>query len=147
MQPEYNASEFKHRFEYRVRSHECDRQSVVHNAKFLEMLEVARIEYCRDVLHFPMDPNTFVTHHKFFFVRNAINYFSPARFDQLLTIWTRVTRIGTTSVSLQQIIDGPNGSVAEAEAVMVEVDDKTDAPHPVSNSLRALASAYEGRNF
>src|ERR1700694_3553656 len=100
MIPEYKESDYTYTTPYRVRSHECDRQGVVHNSRSLEMLEVARIEFCRDVLRIPMDSGTFAFHDKYFFVRNALNYFSPAEFDEELTIYTRVPKIGTTSLRI-----------------------------------------------
>src|SRR4051812_36392541 len=119
MLPEYNESNYSYTTEYRVRSHECDRQGVVHNARYLEILEIARIEFCRDVMQIPMDSGTFASHHKFFFVRNAINYFAPAQFDEELIIYTRVSKIGRTSVGLEQIINRKqsNTRVLECESV------------------------------
>jgi len=144
MLPEYSDRNFRHVFHYRVRSHECDRQGVVHNAKYLEMLEIARIEYCRDALDIPIDPDTFVTHHKFFFVRNALNYFSPARFDEELTIFTRVGKIGRTSVTLEQIINAAGERrIVECESVMVSVDPERDEPVEISIELREQAKLYE----
>jgi YbgC/YbaW family acyl-CoA thioester hydrolase len=146
MDPRFAKEDFKHLFRYRVRSHECDRQGVVHNAKYLEMLEVARIEYCREVLQIPMDAGTFASHHKFFFVRNAMDYFSPAQFDDELVIMTRVSKVGRTSVALEQIIDDATTGrrVLEAEAVMVSVDEATNIPKEIDPTLRELAERWEG---
>lgn len=139
MEPQYNESDYSYSTRYRVRSHECDRQGVVHNSRYLEMLEVARIEFCRDVAGIPMDHGTFAQHHKFFFVRNALNYFSPARFDDELLIRTRVSKLGRTSVSLEQIMkDAKNGRrILECESVMVSVDVATDRPKEIDVDLRA----------
>ncbi|HYM20456.1 MAG TPA: thioesterase family protein [Candidatus Kapabacteria bacterium] len=138
MQPEYNLSDYSYSTPYRVRSHECDRQGVVHNSRYLEMLEVARIEFCRDVLKIPMDAGTFAQHHKFFFVRNAINYFNPARFDNELLIYTRIPKIGKTSITMEQLMnrvfDGKR--ILECESVMVSVDEKTDEPKEIDSDIR-----------
>jgi acyl-CoA thioester hydrolase len=146
MQPRLNDSQFHHSFHYRVRSHECDRQGVVHNAKYLEILEIARIEFCRDVLHIPIDPWSFVRHHKFFFVRNAIDYFSPAMFDEEMTIWTRVSKIGRTSVTMEQIVNSPRDGrrMIECEAVMVSVDPDTNMPIELTEDLKARVRAQDG---
>src|SRR5690348_10155645 len=133
MEPQYKLTDYGHQFSYRVRSHECDRQGIVHNARYLEMLEIARIEFCRDVLKIPMDSGTFATHHKFVFVRNAMNYFSPAKFDDDLVIYTRISKIGTTSVSLEQIMNKADtgNRMLEAEAVMVLLDDALNEPKAI----------------
>lgn len=137
MLPEYNEADYSYTTNYRVRSHECDRQGVVHNSRYLEILEVARIEFCRDILKIPMDSGTFASHHKFFFVRNALNYFSPAQFDEELVIYTRVPKIGKTSVSIEQVMNRKDGSrVLECESVMVSVDEKTNEPKNIDEVLR-----------
>ena len=146
MQPRLDDKLFHHSFHYRVRSHECDRQGVMHNAKYLEVLEIARIEFCRDVLHFPIDPWTFVHHHKFFFVRNAMDYFSPVLFDEEMTIWTRVSKIGRTSVTMEQIINSPRDGrrILECEAVMVSVDPDTNTPTELTDALKARVRTQDG---
>jgi acyl-CoA thioester hydrolase len=138
MQPRYNEDLFSFVTHHRIRSHECDRQGVMHNARYIEMLEVARIEFCRDVLKVPIDQWTFAQHHKFYFVRNELNYFHPARFDDELTIFTRVSKVGRTSVTLEQIVnrDRDNRRILEAEAVMVSVDEVTDNPKEIEPGLR-----------
>jgi YbgC/YbaW family acyl-CoA thioester hydrolase len=138
MRTEYNEADYSYITPYRVRSHECDRQGVVHNSRYLEILEVARIEFCRDILKIPMDTETFASHHKFFFVRNAVNYFSPAEFDEELVIYTRVPKIGKTSVMIQQIMNrkSDDSRILECESVMVSVDEKTNEPKEIDEELR-----------
>jgi acyl-CoA thioester hydrolase len=138
MAPEYNLKDFKHSTPYRVRSHECDRQGVVHNSRYLEMLEVARIEFCRDVLKIPMDAGTFAQHHKFFFVRNALNYFSPAQFDNELAIYTRISKVGKTSIAMEQIMNlaSDGRRILECESVMVSIDEKTNEPKEIDKEIR-----------
>ena len=138
MLSEYRESDYSYSTHYRIRSHECDRQGVVHNSKYLEILEVARIEFCRDVMLIPMDAWTFATHDKFFFVRNAINYFSPARFDEEIIIYTRISQVGRTSITMEQLINRQkDGSrILECESVMVSVDEKTDQPKEIGEDLR-----------
>ena len=138
MRTEYTEADYSYTTNYRVRSHECDRQGVVHNSRYLEILEVARIEFCRDVLKIPMDSGTFASHHKFFFVRNAVNYFSPAQFDEDLLIFTRVPKIGRTSVMIQQIMNrkSDGSRILECESVMVSVDEKTNEPKDIDQELR-----------
>ncbi len=138
MEPQYKQSDYAYSTPCRVRSHECDRQGVVHNARYLEMLEIARIEFCRDVMMIPIDHDTFAHHHKFFFVRNALNYFSPARFDDQLIIYTRVASVGKTSITLEKIINmlSDGKRMVECESVMVSVDEKTDQPKEIDAELR-----------
>lgn len=139
MQPDYKEQDYHYSTDYRVRSHECDRQGVVHNSRYLEILEVARIEFCRDVVGIPMDSGTFAHHNKFFFVRNAINYFLPAQFDDEIIIYTRASKVGRTSLTLEQIMNRKRDSkrILEAESVMVYVDEVTNEPKELSLELRS----------
>ena len=145
MEPRFDQKDYRHEFRYWVRSHECDRMGVVHNARYLEILEIARIEYCRDVLALPMDHGTFSEHHRFFFARNAMDYYIPARFDDELLILTRVAALGKTSVRIEQIInDCDTGArVLEAEAVMVMVDDVQNRPKDLDPDLRERVRQFE----
>jgi acyl-CoA thioester hydrolase len=146
MNPRLDDARFHHVFHHRVRSHECDRQSVVHNARYLEMLEVARIEFSRDVLNIPIDAGTFVEHHRYHSVRNALDYFYPARFDEELAIFTRIAKLGRTSITFEQIINSPvdGRRVVECEAVVVFMDTKTNTPAELGAELRALVQLQEG---
>ncbi len=140
MDPRFREIEFNHSFQYRVRSHECDRQGIVHNARYLEILEVARIEFVRKILKTPIDAGSFVTHDKYFTVRNAIDYFAPARFDEELVVLTRVAKLGRTSITFEQVINGKSDGrrVIECESVVVHVDPVTNEPLPVPDSQRRL---------
>jgi acyl-CoA thioesterase FadM len=109
------------------------------------MLEIARIEYCREALEIPIDAGTFVEHDKYFFVRNALDYFSPAIFDEPLLILTRVATLGRTSVTIEQVIESERDRrrILEAEAVMVSVDPKTNRPIDLDPILRKKVVAWE----
>jgi YbgC/YbaW family acyl-CoA thioester hydrolase len=132
MSPEYKEQDYHYSTDYRVRSHECDRQGVVHNSRYLEILEVARIEFCRDIVGIPMDSRTFAHHNKFFFVRNAINYFLPAQFDDEIIIYTRAARVGRKR---------DDKRILEAESVMVYVDEATNEPKEVEPWMRERIDA------
>lgn len=145
MLPDYKETDYRYSTLYRVRSHECDRQGVVHNSRYLEILEVARIEYCRDVLGIPMNAGTFASHHKFFFVRNALNYFSPAIFDEELLVHTRISKVGRTSVTIEQIMNRKKAEnrILECESVMVSVDELSDEPTEITQEMRERIHAYQ----
>lgn len=143
MTPRLDPRRFRHTYQHRVRSHECDRQFVVHNARYLEMLEVARVEYTRDVLELPIDAAIFATHHKFFFVKNYLDYYEPAVFDAELTIVTRVSNIGKTSIEMEQIIQRGDATLVECISVMVFVGDQTNLPQFVPDEYRDRVRAYE----
>ncbi|HZY09739.1 MAG TPA: YbgC/FadM family acyl-CoA thioesterase [Bacteroidota bacterium] len=83
-------TKFKHVFQLQVRNHEVDWQGVVHNANYLLYFEVGRFEYLKN-LDIKMDLNTVRNETKVVLVRNEVDYKSPARFDDLLNIYTRIS--------------------------------------------------------
>ena len=86
-------------FVMRVRYGECDAQQVVFNSRYGEYADVAVTEYFRvlfggikEMLNQGLDTQV---------VRFAIDWKSPARFDDVLAITVQTTRVGKTSFTLQ----------------------------------------------
>ena len=75
-----------------------------------------------------------------------MDYFSPVLFDEEMTIWTRVSKIGRTSVTMEQIINSPRDGrrILECEAVMVSVDPDTNTPTELTDTLKARVRAQDG---
>jgi YbgC/YbaW family acyl-CoA thioester hydrolase len=136
--------DFRHRWPMRVRSFHVDRQNVVHNLQYLYFFEEARVEYIR-ALGLPMDEGTFLTHDKFFVVKNSCEYAAPAYFDEMLEILTRISSIGDSSIGFEHIARKHDGTVcARGSHVFVHVDALTNTPSRVPESIRSLITAYEG---
>ncbi|MBN1446849.1 MAG: thioesterase family protein, partial [Bacteroidetes bacterium] len=88
---------------------------------------------------------TFITHDKYFVVRNACDYFAPALFDEQLTILTRISFIRNSSIGFEHWAVRPDGTAAaRAEHVLVHVDEKTDRPSRVPDTLREMIRVYDG---
>jgi acyl-CoA thioester hydrolase len=137
---------FRHRHAQRVRFHHVDRMNVVHNLAYFYFFEEARVEYIR-ALGLPVDERTFVTHDRFFIVRNACDYFAPAVFDEELTVLTRIMQVRNSSIAFEHLAMKADGTpAARAEHVFVHVDDATDRPARVPDRLRDLIRAFEGDN-
>lgn len=138
---------FRHRIELRVRNYEVDWQGIVHNATYLLYFEVGRIEYLR-ALGVRIDLESVAAESRVVLVRNEIDYRSPARFDDLLTVETRVAAIGDSSFVFKGIIRQAKGGrvVAENTAVHVWLDPATDAPVSVSDDFRRKVKKFEGKS-
>ncbi len=93
-------SKFQHVAQIRVRSYQVDTLGIVHNSIYLQYLEVARIEYLK---HLGINISVGQVQKEFnvVLVRNEIDYKSPARFDELLNIYTRVLYIRDTSFAFE----------------------------------------------
>ncbi|MDT8325263.1 MAG: thioesterase family protein [Bacteroidota bacterium] len=135
---------FRHRIARRVLSYHVDRQNVVHNLWYFYYFEEARVEYVREI-GLPMDSQTFISHHKFFVVRNTCDYLAPAFFDEQLQVLTRITYVRNSSIGFEHLAVRSDGTpVARGEHVFVHVDEATDTPCRVPEALREMIRAYEG---
>ena len=139
-------SKFRHRYPFRVRTFHVDRQNVVHNVWYLYFFEEARVEYVREV-GLPIDEQTFITHDKFFVVKNSCEYFAPVFYDEDLTLMTRIAYVKNSSIGFEHLAVRQDGSIAaRAEHVLVSVDENTNLPRRVPDELRELIAGYESAN-
>ena len=86
------------RYYLRVRYQDCDAQHVVFNSRYSDYADITSIEFMRAALPRPTDgfDGTFEIQS----VRQVIEWKSSARFDYVLEISAWVSRIGTTSFTL-----------------------------------------------
>ncbi len=94
---------YRHTTRLRVRNYEVDWQGIVHNSIYLQYFEVGRIEYLRKVGHL-LDLTAVNKGSRVVLARNEVNYISPARFDNLLDIFTKISNIGTSSFVFEGVI-------------------------------------------
>jgi len=138
---------FKHMIQVRVRSSEIDWQGIVHNAQHLVYCEDGRVTYLGDrgIL---LDLNATEHHEKVVIARNEIDYVSPARFGDVLTVYTRISFIRNSSFAFESIIDDSTTGrrVAENVSIHVYLDARTDEPKTIPESFRKKVYEYEGEN-
>ena len=140
-------SKFKHKAQVRVRNYEVDWQGVLHNANHLLYFEVGRVEYLKH-LGVKVDLSSIQNESKVVLVRNEIDYKSPAFFDQLLNVYTRVIYIKNTSFAFEGIIEEAHTGrlISENVAVHVWLDPKTGEPTTVKEDFRKKVQQFEGEN-
>ncbi len=136
---------FKHRIQLQVRNFEVDWQGIVHNALSLQYFETARIEYLRQI-GMRIDMHSINNESMIVIVRNEIDYRSPARFDELLNIHTRMAKIGKTSFVLEGYITEETSGrlISENIAYHTWLDPKNGRPTPVSDEFRRKIKDFEG---
>jgi acyl-CoA thioester hydrolase len=139
--------QFKHSTQVRVRNYEVDWQGIVHNANYLLYFELARFEYLKH-LGIKVNYNTVRTKSPVVIVRNEINYHSSARFDELLTVYTRVSYIHNTSFTFEGMIEEARTKrlVADNIAVHVWLDPRTRLSAPVSDEFKRIIQKFEQAN-
>ena len=138
-------SDFKFHHDIRVRFADTDLQGIVFNGNYLTYYDVAWTEYFRavgfqwkDLLALGVDT---------VLARTTMEFKSPARFDEILEVHTRVSKIGTTSLTFEFEIypQGEDRLIGSATSLYVCVDPKTLKSIPVPDLLRRPIGELEGK--
>lgn len=139
-------SDFKFHHDIRVRFADTDLQAIVFNSNYLTYYDVAWTEYFRavgfewkDLLALGVDT---------VLARTTMEFKSPARFDEILEVHTRVSKIGTTSLTFEFAIypQGEDRLIGSANSLYVCVDPKTLKSTPVPDLLRQRIGEFEGKS-
>ena len=140
-------TDFVFRHKLRVRFAETDLQGIVFNGNYLTYYDVAWTEYFRalglryeDLVEMGADT---------VLARTTLEFKSPARFDEVLEVYTRVSRIGNTSLTFEFEIypEGEERLVGAASSLYVCIDQKTLRPVRVPGELRGRIAQFEGKEF
>ena len=132
---------FKFRARTRVGFSDTDAQGVVYYGRYNPYFDLARVEYLRSLglLHRSEDGD-------FVMRANDVEYFAPARFDDELEIYVRVSRLGRTSVTFEfaayEMADGR--LMVTAHQTLVYVDRARREATPVPDVFRDAVAAFEG---
>ena len=116
----------KHLAKFRVYYEDTDAGGVIYYANYLKFAERARTDFLResgfDHVRLAKEKNLF------YVVKKAeIDYENPGRIDDLLTVETTLTRIGKSSVDMEQTFHNQDGlSLASAKVLIVMVKNTED---------------------
>lgn len=138
--------EFRFHFPLRVRWMECDRQGIVFNGSYMNYLEVGQAEYYRH-LGFSIYELAERGYFDTVMVKVTMEFEAPARVDDLLDIYVRVSRVGNTSITMDMEIyrEGSDVLLTRAEAVYVSYDGSSGAKKPIPPEIRELITHFEER--
>ena len=138
-------SKFQHKTQVRVRDYEIDWQGIVHNAVYSLYFEIGRVEYFKR-LGIHLNQRTVQNDFRVVLVTNHLTYKSPAYFDDLLDVHTRISYVKNTSFGMEGLmVDSQRGKViAENTNVHVWLDPRTDKPMLINDGFRKLVEAIEG---
>jgi len=136
---------FRIKESYRVRYEEVDAQGVVSHHQYAAYFTGARVAYFRALGFQPAEFHTLPVQPTV--VHLEIDFRAPARFDDHLDVWTRVTRVGETSLSFAyQVLNGATDVMqAEGRTVLVTMALATMAPTRVPDDLRRRIEKLEGQ--
>jgi acyl-CoA thioester hydrolase len=137
---------YRHKTFIRVRNYEVDWQGIVHNSIYLQYFETGRFEYLRSV-GYQLDMISVREHARVVLARNEIDYLHPARFDDMLEVYTRISKIGITSYvfeGLMRNIETKN-YIAKNRAVHVWLTPVKGRPRKLPGEFVRRIERFEGR--
>jgi acyl-CoA thioester hydrolase len=136
---------FKYSALTRVGFSDTDAQGIVYYGRYLPYFDSARVEYHR---HLEM-LETERREHEFVMRANTIEYLAPARFDDLVEVFIRVSRIGRTSVTYDfaafRVEDDVLMVTANQTLVLVDLDERRACAIP--DWYREQIGAFEGSDL
>jgi acyl-CoA thioester hydrolase len=128
----------------RVGFSDTDAQGIVYYGRYLPYFDLARVEYHRHLAMMRLD-----TQHEFVMRASDIEYLAPARFDDLLEVFIRISRIGRTSVTYEMaayLVENDELLVtAHQTLVLVDLDAREATPVP--DEFRAKIRPFEGADL
>jgi acyl-CoA thioester hydrolase len=134
---------FKYSALTRVWFSDTDAQGVVYYGRYLPYFDHARTEYHRH-LGAPE-----VAGREFVMRASAVEYHAPARFDDLIEAFVRVSRIGRSSMTYEcaayRLPDDALMVTAQQTLVLIGLEGRR--PTPVPDELRAAIRTLEGRDL
>ena len=127
----------------RVWFSDTDAQGIVYYGRYLPYFDHARTEYHRHLGGFGIDGHDFVMR------ASSVEYHAPARFDDLLEIFVRLSRFGRTSATYEcaayRMEDDVLMVTATQTLVLVDLAERRAAEIPAH--YRERIAAFEGDNL
>ena len=127
----------------RVGFSDTDAQGVVYYGRYMPYFDLSRTEYHRHLGRASLGDVDFAMR------AMSVEYVAPARFDDLLEVFVRVERIGTTSITYDHAayrIDDDGGeelmATAQATLVCIALDERRAVPVP--EEFRKKVMEFDG---
>jgi acyl-CoA thioester hydrolase len=144
------AGDFAFRRDVEVRFADTDAMGHVNNAVYLTYCEIARAAYYEAVTGHPLPLGIHGAEEGMIIAELRMTYRAPAFYGEILSVETRVTRIGRSSFTMEHRISAPDsryGSrrlVAVGESVLVAYDYTAGRPIPIAQGLVSGIESFEG---
>jgi acyl-CoA thioester hydrolase len=142
MRQKIDSQPFTFQTSLRARFTEADLQGMIHHSEFVKYLEIARIEYWRQL---GIGYREFMEMGLQFVVSKVeCSYLKSIYFDEMVTIKARVCRISRTSVTFEYIIFSElNEPAVTASTLLVCVRNGEAKPHPMPAEYLEKLVAFE----
>lgn len=126
----------------RVRWSEIDAQKIVFNAHYLMYIDTALGDYWR-AMALPYEQTVHYLGGDMVVRKSTIEYSGSARYDDLLDVGIRCSRIGTSSLVLTAGVYRGAELLVTGELVYVYIDPSSGKSQPVPQQLREAFEAFE----
>ena len=142
---------FPHRYVVDVRFGDTDAMGHANNSRFLTYCESARIAYWEAATGEPIALVTHGAEESLILADIRVSFRSPVYFGEVLTVESRIGRVGRTSFTLEHRITagetavGHARLVATAEGVQVLYDYASGRPREIPPDVVAQLETFEGR--
>jgi len=133
---------FKYSALTRVWFSDTDAQGVVYYGRYLPYFDHARTEYQRHLGTVSPPAAEFVMR------ASNVEYRAPARFDDLLECFVRVSRLGRTSMTYECAAYGPDDRLlVTGDQTLVLIEPTTRRPIEIPDESRGPIRAFEGADL
>ncbi|MFZ7104275.1 MAG: acyl-CoA thioesterase [Peptococcaceae bacterium] len=137
---------FNFYYPLRVRYSEIDGQRIVFNSHYLTYVDVAVVEYFRNIFQehweFYLQENKF----ELVLVKANLEYKKPARLDDVLNIYCKVTGLGNSSINIAAQItrEKEQEILFTADNIYVCIDLAKGSSRSIPEEIREKITAFEG---
>lgn len=135
---------FKHKIPIQIRFKDIDRMGHVNNANYLTYIELARVKYFEDVVRLDKKWSPEVG---IILARIEIDFKAPVFLHDSIFVYTRCSRIGTKSITLDWAVvrqkENSEEVVAQGIAVLVCYDYRSEKTIPVPEKHRIAIEQFE----
>ena len=128
----------RHEYKVRVQYADTDRMDMVYHGTYARFLEAARVEMLRDLgfVYAELEASGVLLP----VVQLNMGFKKPARYDEVLSVFTRVVRTPTSRLDLSCQIECNGSLLVDAEVILVFVNRDTGKP---MRAPKALVEAIE----
>ena len=131
------------RLDIRVRYVEVDRMGALHHSRYWVYFEMGRTELLRAA---GVSYRDLEAAGVFFVVARCwAKYHSPAAYDELLTLTTRITNFGQAKIDHEYELRGPDGRLIATAATTLACVDRSGQVIPIPDSIRGPQTPDTGR--
>ncbi len=142
MKDSIDLTPFKHQVPLSIRFMDLDMMNHVNNARYLNYLEEARIDYSQKIMGLFSN----IEELSVVVARIEIDYISPLFFGEELVVYNRIFKIGEKSLqfeSLIKVIGNKERIAARAIQVLVSINPKTGKSTAIPTNIQEKIQDFE----